>query len=322
MGFWGMGKSWLKFARSDTAERKNSVDVRRLWHRDVERGDPPFWAAVGVWLLASIGFVVMCYYLINDGVPVEERFSVWWLIGFAFFWTPVNTYINARMSGIAGQYSGVPFIFESAVFISQFRYVNIWFAPLPLANYGNMADRLKETELTRTKFTSLLKVELLIFPLLLIASFIFWSYIVTLGDIPSDKYPYVQMFWPQFAQMKAIWAASMQEGDSLLMEALKLPVVLGAFAGALALLIVFPIAGISTQYIYGGLGAMNGYPHMAVPIFVGACLGRFFFSRRLGREAWQNYAPILAVGFGAGMGLVGMLSIAIHFLYVSVGIGY
>jgi predicted anti-sigma-YlaC factor YlaD len=185
-----------------------------------------------------------------------------------------------------------------------------------------MADLLRETELTRTRFTSILKAELLIFPMMLIASFVFWSYITNLGPIPSDAYPYTQKFWPMHAQMKAVWASSLQEGQNLLLTALKPTVIIGALVGVLGLFGGFSAAGISQQYIYGGIGAINGYPHTAVLIFAGACLGRFILAKKFGKERWQNFAPILAVGFSAGLGLIGMLSIAINFLWTSIGTRY
>ena len=313
-------------ARSASAERPptptpaSGFQLKKIWQRDKERGDPPTWVALAVWIGASLGFVYLGHYLINiyPDVPPEEQFSLWWLFAFAFLWTPLNTYINARMSGIAGQHAGIPFITEAAIFTSGYRKVDIWFAPLPLHNYGGLADQLRVVQLTRTKFTSILKAELLIFPLLALTSFIFWSYITSLGPIPSENYPYVQKFWPQFAQLKALWASSLQSGGSVLLNSISPTVILTALGGTLAMFMGFGFAGISTQYIYGGLGAMNGYPHTVIPLFLGAVLGRYVFSKTFGKEKWQNYAPILAVGFGAGMGLIGMFAIAINFLYVSV----
>lgn len=319
LGLWGVIKAIGAFRKKAAGQ---TADLRKLWTRDKERGDPPTWAALLVWLGAASGFVALSHRLINGDVPAAEQFSIWWLIAFAFFWTPVNTYINARMSGIAGQHAGVPYVSESAIFASGYKHVNIWFAPLPLANFGGMADTLRETQLTRTRFTSILKAELLIFPLMMIASFIFWSYITGLGPIPSDAYPYVQKFWPMHAQMKAMWAASMQEGQSLLLTALKPTVILTALGGALALFTGFGALGISHQYLYGAIGALNGYPHTAVMVFLGACLGRYVLAKKFGRDRWTNFAPILTVGFGAGMGLVGMLSIAINFLWTSIGSRY
>jgi hypothetical protein len=321
MGVWGIIKATLRYRRS-RHEGGGGLDLRKLFERDAPRGDPPTWLAFAVWLAASLGYVVLSNHLINHGLPPEERFGLWWLIGFAFVWTPINTYINARMSGIAGQYAGVPYVFESAIFASGYKHVNIWFAPLPLSNFGGMADLLRETQLTRTRFTSILKAELLVFPLMLVTSFVFWSYIVSLGPIPSDNYPYVQKFWPMFAQMRALWASSMQEGNRMLLDAIKPGIIITALLGGLGMFAGFNAAGISAQYIYGGIGSMNGYPHTVVPIFVGALLGRYFFRHKFGAEKWTSFAPILAVGFGAGIGLIGMLSIAINFLWVSIGTGY
>lgn len=325
VGVWGMIQAlagYRKKAGEGSGGSGDGIDITKLWTRDVQRGDPPLWVPIVVWIGSSVLFILLCDYLVNGGLPPEEHFSIWWLVAFALFWTPINTYINARMSGIAGQHAGLPYVSEGAIFMSGYRHVNIWFAPLPINNFGNMADLLRETQLTRTKFTSILKAELLIFPLLLLASFIFWSYINSLGPIPSDNYPYVQKFWPQFAQLKALWAASMQEGGSLLFKSVKWELIVVALLGTIALFTGFGALGISSQYIYGGIGAMNGYPHMAVMIFVGALLGRYVLAPKFGKERWTNYAPILAVGFGAGLGLIGMFSIAINFLWVSVGTSY
>jgi hypothetical protein len=321
VGLGGAIRSTLARRRGGAAAGEG-FDFRRLWQRDVARGDPPTWVALAVWVAASIGFIVFSNHLVNSALPADQRFSLWWFVGFAFFWTPLNTYINARLSGIAGQHAGVPFVTEAAIFASGHRGVSVWFAPLPVGNYGNMADLLKETQLTRTRFTSLLKAELLVFPLLLVASFLFWSYIDSLGPVPSDKYPYAQKFWPQAAQMKALWASSMQEGQSLLLQAVKPGVIIGALTTLLALFSGFGALGLSTQYLYGGLGALTAFPHNVLTMFLGALLGRYVLAKKFGREAWTNYAPILTVGFGAGIGLVGMAAIALNFLWTAIGAPY
>jgi hypothetical protein len=321
VGVWGMVRAILRH-RKDKAAGVSEIDLGALWRRNRDRGEPPVWGALALWVVSSLGFVFLSDYLINHGIPKEEQFPRWVLVTFAFIWTPINTYINARMIGIAGQHAGVPFLTEAAIFTSGYKHVNIWFAPMPIHNYGGMAQLLRVCELTRTRFTSILKAELLVFPLMLLASFIFWTYVTSLGPIPSDSYPFVQKFWPMHAQMKALWASAMQEGQSLLIESVKVKVIVTALLGTLAMFVGFHSAGISSQYIYGGLGAMNGFPHYAVMIFLGACIGRFVLAKKFGREKWQNFAPILAVGFGAGMGLIGMFAIALNFLWVSIGTRY
>jgi len=327
VGIWSMIKALRAYKKKKKEQDgatpgENDVDPTQFWKQNKERGDPSTKLMVGVWMLTAGGYVLLTHFLLNHGFPTEEQFPVFFLIAFAFLWTPMNTYINARMSGIAGQNAGVPFVAESAIFASGYRKVNIWFAPLPLNNYGNQADMYRVCELTRTRLSSIFKAELLIFPLMLVASFLFWTYISGLGPIPSDDYAYVQKFWPMQAQLKALWASALQEGQPLLLEALKPEVIGAAFTIACASFAGFSLFGISAQYVYGGLAAVNNYPHMAVMIFIGACLGRFVMAKKFGKERWQNFAPILAVGFGAGMGLIAMLAIAINFLWVSIGVSY
>jgi len=321
VGVFYMVRGLINYSKSKGKDT-SMMDVSLFWKRDVERGDPPTWLALSVWFISSCIFVAFSNYLINGSLmPNETHFSIWFLVVFAFVFTPLNSYINARMIGIAGQGASIPYLREGAIFSSHYRATNIWFAPMPLGDVGGMSSFLRETQLTRTKFTSILKVELLIVPLMMVASFFFWTYISGLGPIPSDSYPYVQKFWPQMSQMQAVWTSSNQEGQSLLLKSIK-PVIIGSsYLGIVGTFIGFGFAGISAQFIYGGLGGMSGFPHYAIIIFIGACLGRFVLAKRFGADKWQNYAPILAVGFGAGMGLVGMLAIAINFLWVSIGNG-
>ena len=325
LGVWSMVRSVIKF-RNNKARGEVSVhdvDMSLFWKRNIERGDPPTWIALVIWVCSALGYIWLSNYLINGNVTnPNERFPVWFFFLFAFGVTPLQSYINARMSGIAGQYAGLPFVAQAAIFLSDYKKVDIWYAPLPIANYGGLSDHLRVVQLTRTKFTSVWLADLFVFPISLIASFIFWSYITGLGPIPSDAFPYVQKFWPQHAQMSALWASSKLEGGSLLLNSINLNYILLGLIGVVALFSVFNLIGISVQYIYGGLGAMNAFPHTQIPVFLGALLGRFYFAKKFGRERWQNFAPILAVGFGAGMGLIGMFSIAINFLWVSIGTGY
>ena len=51
--------------------------------------------------------------------------------------------------------------------LSHYQKVDIWFAPIPLADYGGMAQHFRTVELTRTKFTSIIKVEFLMLPIML-----------------------------------------------------------------------------------------------------------------------------------------------------------
>ena len=60
-----------------------------------------------------------------------------------------------------------------------------------------------------------------------------------------------------------------------------------------------------------GLG--QTMPHTVLPNFIGACVGKFYFERRFGRE-WRKMIPVVSSGFGVGTGLIAILAVGIVFL--------
>ena len=79
--------------------------------------------------------------------------------------------------------------------LSGYQGIDIWFVPFPLGNYGAQTQKFREIELTGTRFTSIIKAELLMVPIVLFATFLYSSYIWKLAPIPSASYPYAQVMW-------------------------------------------------------------------------------------------------------------------------------
>jgi len=79
---------------------------------------------------------VLCKYLVPD-------FPMWYFLVFAFFFTPLTSYINSRMMGLTGQWVGIPMIREATILLSGYKGADIWFAPLPLQNYGGFVQRFR-----------------------------------------------------------------------------------------------------------------------------------------------------------------------------------
>lgn len=296
IGLFSVGQVLLKSRKSET-KRGTLKPISG-------RGDFSLKIAVGVWLLSALGYVILCHHL----VPL---FPVLFLIFYGLVWTPVNSYIAARMFGITGQ-AGVeiPYLREGTFILSGYKGVDIWFAPIPLFNHGAVAQKFREIELTRTKFTSIIKAELLMLPLVLLCSFIFWSFFWKLSSIPSATYPYAQTYWPRDATYRCLWATALQEKNNWLFKAIKFRYVTlgGALAlGMYGLLAVFKLPLI---IYYGILNGFTTWPHATIPMFGGAILGRYYLRRIFGKERWSNYAPVLLAGYGCGMGLIGMVAIA------------
>jgi hypothetical protein len=105
VGLWGLAKAFWKHSRhkrlSSSSGSAATMDPTAFWRQDRDRGDPPTWIAIAVWVVASLAYVFLANHLINTGLPANERFGLIWLVAFAFFWTPLNTYINARLSSPA-----------------------------------------------------------------------------------------------------------------------------------------------------------------------------------------------------------------------------
>lgn len=280
----------------------------------VGRGDPPLWLPLLVWFASVIGYIVVCHQLVPE-------FPVWIIIFFGLCSSPLNTYVSARLVGLTGQRVTFPYLKEVAVISSGYPRVDIWYAPLPLYDHGWAAQRFREVELTGTKFTSILKAEVAMLPVVLIASFLFWAFFWHVSQIPSSLFPYAQRFWPYYAQLDAVWKQLNRpesEAQKWLLNALDYRRILGGFAGGLACYWLFNAVKLPVLYFYGFAGGIGQLPHYTLPTLFGAWLGRRYFRKRFGEENWMRYAPILLAGYACGTGLIAMVAIALALIAKSV----
>ena len=66
-----------------------------------------------------------------------------------------------------------------------------------------------------------------------------------------------------------------------------------------------------SMWFFGVIGGLGGDPGMMLPRLVGAIIGRFYMIKRFGLKRWFMFNPVLAAGFSCGVGLIGMVSVAI-----------
>jgi len=302
VGFWTAGKAMHAASREERSAADRSGPAK-------ERGDIPVLAALGIWGASTLGFVGMVYYLVPD-------FPVWITLFFGFVWTPIYSYIGARMIGLTGSPQGVtfPYLREGSFYMSGYQGAAIWFAPVPIFQWGYEVQAFKQLELTRTQFGSLVRMVALTLVVMFVCSFLFWSLIWKLGPIPSSAYPFVQKMWPFHATMQAFWAKSTlpgARGGGLVTEIIRWDYIsiglafCGLLYGGLAALRA-PVA-----IFYGFVAGLGQWPHFVILNFIGALLGRFYLQKRFGVGRWRAYAPILLAGYSCGVGLIGMTSIAI-----------
>jgi hypothetical protein len=333
LGFWHV----INGVRKARRERAAGIN-RRSW-KDVPegRGDFSIRLALTIFGIGTLVTTLVAWYMLtHPSYPVDEAGKVLagatpWaeqsgytkialpliLFGFAFIYTPLMSYVNARMWGLTGKTVQFPMLREATFILSGYQGAAIWCAPFPLRDYGRNAQSFRVFELTGTKFTSIIKAELCLYPITFVASFVFWQYVWHYGDpIPSPTYPFAQKMWQLHALKQClVWSATAKTGgQSLFFLAFKLKYVIFGLALGLSLFALLASIKAPTLMLYGFVGGMSQIPHVLLPEFVGALLGRYYFARLIGREKWRRYTPVLAAGFFCGVGLISMIGVAFMLL--------
>lgn len=270
-------------------------------------------------ILTSYLVTTSCYILLSGWLIGWHRGVMAVMLFYGFLYTPLISYVTSRLEGIAGEVVNIPFVREAAFILSGYRGgVDVWFLPIPLANYGSMTVFYRQCELTGTRFWSIWKSEFLLTPIILVASLGFANFIWGLAPIPGPQYPFAQQMWELQAENNAIVHSSTLGGFSRFEQAFR-PIYIGAglvIGGAM--FSVLRLVGASIFLSYGIVRGLNqAVPYAIIPQFVGAVIGRFYFQRRLG-PAWRQYIPVIVAGFSCGVGLIGTLGIGFTFLVKSV----
>ena len=333
IGFFNVFKSFSGKKKQD--QGPGTAALRR------GRGDIGLHWCILVYVLAAICFISLCRLLLK-----QDEFPWLMMVAYALVITPVISYVSARMIGLTGAPVAFPFLREGSIILSGYKGVDIWYAPLPLADYGLSAQMFRELTLTRTKFSSLVKIELFMLPLALGCSLVFWAFFWHIEAVPSATYPFTAKMWPLQATYQCLFMTatmdretetasdvpetgapvpelvrdgrSSQPADSLdnapppnyLAKAIKWPFILVGTGVGFLLLTVTWLFGLPHFFFYGMIGGLGAIPNAVIPMFAGALVGRKVFRKRFGPETWRRYTPVLAAGYACGVGLIGMLAVA------------
>jgi len=260
------------------------------------------------YVVSTCIYILLCGYLIkwDRGVMVV-------LLFFGFIYTPIISYVSARLVGLVGQTVDIPYIREMSFILSGYHGVAIWFMPLPMNNYGTQTSNYRTAELTGTRFPSLWKADFILFPIVILGSLFFASFIWGLAEIPSSVYPAASKTWELQAKNSVLIMSSTTGDYSQFQQALSfIKISLGVGMGLVSfiLLSLFQAPRLLFYGLVGGVGAM---PHYIILQFLGALLGRYYFEKKLGLR-WREYIPVLAAGYGCGGGLILMFSMGLVFL--------
>ena len=309
VGIWHVLRSFGKHGGSRGS-------MRDLFRPPPGRGDFNFWISIGIYVFSTISYVLLCLWLVPN-------FPWPFFIAYGFIYTPIVSYITARMEGIAGQFVSLPLVREIS-FIAGAKYfgyqgIEIWYAPIPIHNYGEATVNFRQIELTGTSIRGIIKSEIVVFPIVMTASLLFSQFIWRLAPIPSSAYPFAQEIWHLQALNTLLMQSSTLEGNAAFYQALNIVYVIAGLGLGVITYAVLTLFGLPIMLVYGmvrGLG--QTLPHAMFLEVAGALLGRFFFLKRYG-AMWRQYAPVLLAGFSCGMGLTGMFAMGVTLILKSLG---
>lgn len=300
--------------RANVRARQRQEREQGSWTPPEGRGDFPPWMAGVLFLGSTLGYILLCRWLVPD-------FPIWWIVGFGFVITPINSYVNARMIGLTGQYIGIPMLKNAVIIFSGYQKIDIWFAPIPDFNFGDQAQKFRILELTGNKIISVVKAELTIWPITIFASLLFWQFVWRLGPIPSVAYPYALKMWHLMALQNGVWYTStLNPEESIFLKAWNWNYAFGGLAVAIALYVLLRGLRLPILLIYGLIRNVTGgvLPHVIFPQLAGALVSQYYFIPRFGAQRWKQYATVLLAGYSCGMGLIGMTTVALVLIGKSV----
>ena len=199
---------------------------------------------------------------------------------------------------------------EGVIILSGYKGIDIWFAPIPEFDHGSRAEQFRVLELTGNKVISLVKAELLILPIVVLCSLLYWQFIWRLAPVPSVNYPYAQKMWHLAALQRGLWLTATLTGRSLFHRAFKWPLVVGGFGFGVIAYSILSLLRLPTLLVYGIVRGLGTQPHFIFPEVVGALVSQFYLGPRFGMRRWKQYATVLSAGYACGMGLVGMGAVA------------
>jgi hypothetical protein len=315
-GFVSVGKALHK-ARLE--KRSGALSSQRLAISVPEgRGDIAPILIFAVYLFVTALYTAVSMYLLYVADGAVYWPIVWVTAFYACVYTPVVSYVTARLEGVAGEVLNIPFVREATFILSGYRGVAIWFLPIPLHNYGQMTVFYRQCELTGTSFRSIWKSELFLTPIIVGGSLLFAHFIWGLGPIPSSQYLFAQQWWEVTAANQAVVYSSTLGGFTEFEKAFNLHYILAGVGVGGVLFAGLSWLGAPVFFIYGIVRGLNQtFPFVIIPQFLGALIGRLYFRKCFG-PMWLKYVTVLFAGFSCGVGLIGTLGIGITFVSKSV----
>ena len=152
------------------------------------RGDIRTALVILTYLMSSSFYIVLCGWLLDWDFRGSHLLGV--LIFFAFIYTPLISYVTARLEGLAGQAIELPYLRETALILSGYKGIEVWLLPIPMRNYGgeDMVN-YRVAELIGCSFRSLWKLSAFTMPLVFAFSLFYGQFNGRSAPSPARSTP-------------------------------------------------------------------------------------------------------------------------------------
>jgi hypothetical protein len=166
----------------------------------------------------------------------------------------------------------------------------------------------------------MVKAEIFIFPIVVIATLVFSQFIWKIAPVPSSAFPDAQKFWELRAYQQAlIYSSTLPGGEhGAFFQAFHWSYLGIGLGLALFTYAALSFIGLPVLLVYGVIrGLDQSTPDVILPQFIGALLGRYYFARKFGKN-WPQYRVVFFAGYACGFGLIMMLALGLVFMSKSV----
>mgnify|MGYP006287698525 CR=1 FL=1 len=279
---------------------------RTLITNNTARGDFSIFIAIGIYLVSVSSWIFLGLYLIGPHYP--------WVIMcfYVLVYNPLISYASAKLEATCGRAVNIPYVKELTIILSGYEGVDIWFAPMPIMNVGREVVGFRVLELTGTKIKSQVKTLALTMPIVLIASLLSSELLWRMADVPSSAYPFTEKMWDLKLKQWCLMRTATMEGGSLFMESLHFDYALWGLLSGSGLFAVLAALGMPVMLVFGMVwGLAQTSPGTIFLQVLGALTARFYFKRKY-KDMWLKYMTVIMAGFGCGLGLMSMVSMAFN----------
>ncbi len=102
------------------------------------------------------------------------------------------------------------------------------------------------------------------------------------------------------------------EGGSQFLEALHFEYAAWGMAAGTFMFSVLSLFGLPVMLVFGAVWGLNqSNPGALFCTMAGACAAKFYF-KRIYKDMWLKYMMVVMAGFGCGMGVTSMISMAFN----------